>query len=186
MPNLTKISEWAKTLGISRQQGYAAIERCGIPVSDGQVDTEYATMLYHRHTRARANGKGTNASPPGENSAFPAAQGGEIPAGATAGYDVSRAKREAAEAEMAQLKLGELAGRLLVKDEIDAALFEVARALRDGLTNCARRIAGDVAGVSDAGACEEIIDREHRVLLETMSKDLASSVGLSVKGEMEC
>jgi hypothetical protein len=185
MPNLTTIAEWAKSLNISRQQGYAAISRCQITVEDGKVDSEYATMLYHRHTRARANAKGGAAPPPGENGAFPAAQGADVPAGATAGYDVSRAKREAAEAQMAEIKLGELAGRFLVKDDVEAALFEVARALRDGLTNCGRRIAGDVVGLTDAGACEEIIDREHRVLLQTLSKELMSKVGADLEDVLE-
>jgi hypothetical protein len=179
MPNLTKISEWAKSLGISRQQGYVAIDRCQIPVTDGKVDPEYATMLYRRNTRARANPNS------GKNGASPAAPENDEPAGAAAGYDTSRARREAAEAEIAEIKLGELAGRLLVKDEVDAAIFEVARALRDGLSNCARRIAGDVAGLTDAVACEEVIDREHRVLLETLSKELSSKIGVHAEDDGE-
>jgi hypothetical protein len=179
MPNLTKISEWAKALGISRQQGYAAIERCGIPVTDGQVDEEYATMLYKRHTRARAGTK------PGKNSASSASPENDDPAGAGAGYETSRARREAAEAEIAEIKLAELAGKYLLKADVDAAVFEIARALRDGLTNCARRIAGDVAGLADAGQCEEVIEREHRALLESMAHAFEAQVAVSLEESEE-
>ncbi|MFS2004623.1 hypothetical protein ACEN9F_13455 [Duganella sp. CT11-25] len=172
MPNLTKIADWAKTLGISRQQGYAAIDRCEIPVTDGKVDLEYATVLYKRHTRARA----------GKNSASSASPENDDPASAGTGYETSRARREAAEAEISEIKLAEMAGKYLLKSDVDAAVYEVARALRDGLTNCARRIAGDVAGLADAGACEEVIEREHRQLLESMTHAFTAQVGVSAEG----
>lgn len=179
MPNLTTIAKWAESLGISRQQGYAAIDRCEIPVTDGKVDVEYATMLYKRHTRARAGAK------PGKNAAFSAAPEGDDPAGAGTGYETSRARREAAEAEIAEIKLAEMAGKYLLKSEVDAAVFEIVRALRDGMTNCARRIAGDVAGLADAGACEEVIEREHRQLLESLAHAFAAQVQVSIEDEAQ-
>lgn len=175
MPNLTTIAKWAETLGISRQQGYAAIERCEIPVEDGKVDVEYATLLYRRHTRARAGTK------PGKNSASSAAQGDGDSAGATTGYESARARREVAEAAIAEMKQAEMSGLYLVKEAVDAAVFEIARALRDGLTNCARRIAGDVAGEADADVCEEIIEREHRLLLQSMAHAFAAQVKIHVE-----
>lgn len=178
MPNLTTIAKWAESMGISRQQGYAAVKRCEIPVTDGQVDTEFATMLYKRHTRARA---GSN---PGKNGAFPAAPNGEDPAGAAAGgYETSRARREKAEAEIAEIKLAELSGKYLLKADVDAAVFEIVRALRDGMTNCGRRIASEVAGLADAGACEEVIDREHRQMLENMAHAFSVQAGVSLEEE---
>ncbi|KQW96965.1 hypothetical protein ASC94_09160 [Massilia sp. Root418] len=179
MPNLTTIAKWAESLGISRQQGYAAIERCEIPVEDGKVDTEYATMLYRRHTRPRAGIK------TGNMSASSAAQGDGDTAGAAHGYESSRARREAAEAAIAEMKQAEMSGLYLVKDAVDAAVFEIARALRDGMTNCSRRIAADVAGLSSADECEEVIDREHRLLLETMAHAFAAQVKIHVEVDAE-
>ena len=179
MPNLTTIAKWAESLGISRQQGYAAIDRCEIPVTDGKVDVEYATMLYKRHTRARAGAK------PGKNAAFSAAPEGDDSAGAGTGYETSRARREAAEAEIAEIKLAEMAGKYLLKSDVDAAVFEIVRALRDGMTNCARRIAGDVAGLADAGACEAVIEREHRQLLESLAHAFAAQVQVSIEDETQ-
>jgi hypothetical protein len=177
MPNLT-IAKWAESIGISRQQGYAAIKRCEIPVTDGNVDTEYATLLYQRHTRGRANG---NRPEPLAGPSAPPAPGAEsesrIP-----NYDSSRARREAAEAALAEMKEAEMSGKFLLKADVDATMFEVARAMRDGLTNCARRIAADVAMLSTADECEVVIEREHRLLLKTMAHSLAARLDVVVEG----
>ncbi len=166
MPNLTTIAEWAKAMNISRQQGYAAVNRCGIPVVDGKLDPDVAGVLYQKHTRARANGK---------RSANDA--GAPAGAGAANGYDNSRARREEAEAAIAEMKLAEMSGKYLVKTEVAAAVFEIARAMRDGLTNASRRIAADVAGLASAGECEEVIDREHRALLVSMTHAIGMKLG---------
>ena len=170
--NLTTVAEWAKLVGISRQSAYEAVTRCGIPVTDGKLDPDYATHLYQKHTRPRAN------------SQRPAPMANEAPASTTAGaggaesevklakvpgYDTSRARREAAEAAAAEIKLAEMSGQFLLKADVDAAVFEATRALRDGLMNCARRIAADVAPLRTAEECEDVIEREMRALLESMA-----------------
>jgi len=172
MPNLTTVAEWAEQVGISRQSAYDAVKRCEIPVTDGKLDPEYATHLYRKNTRQRANGNRT-ASLANEAQAAGAAgsggAGGTEPKGKVPGYDSSRARREAAEAAQAEIKLAEMAGQFLLKSAVDAAVFEAARALRDGLMNCARRIAADVAPMTTAEECEEVIEREHRILLESLA-----------------
>lgn len=168
MPNLTTIAAWAKTVGISRQSGYDAVNRCEIPVTDGKVDPEYATILYERNTRKRANGQRSDPAGGAPSPAGAAGAGGAESEARIPNYDSSRARREAAEAATAEIRLAELAGKYLVKADVDSAAFEIARALRDGLMNCARRIAADVAPLSTAEECEVVIDREHRGLLESM------------------
>jgi hypothetical protein len=181
MPNLTTIAKWAESLGISRQQGYAAVKRCDIPVTDGQVDAAYATHLYNQGTRKRASSSRPDPMASAAPSAAPAGAGGPERAAQVPGYDTSRARREAAEAALAEIKLAESVGRFVVKDEVSAAVFEIARALRDGLTNCARRIAADVAPLATAEECEAVIEREHRQLLESMAQALGEK--LAVDGE---
>lgn len=186
MPNLTKIATWAASIGISRQQGYAAVKRCEIPVTDGKLDPVIAGILYQERTRARANGK---------NAPFPASAGApgaaEAPAGAkgtaavATGYDTSRARREEAEAKISEMKLGEMQGKYLDKIEVANVIFEVARALRDGLMNGARRIAADVASLSTAEECEKVIEREHRALLSSMSHTLSAKLQVNIEGETE-
>jgi len=187
MPNLTTIAAWAETVGISRQSAYEAVKRCEIPVTDGQVDADYATHLYRKNTRQRANGN-RSASPAG--GAQPAGVAGAGGAGGTEpppkasvpGYDSSRARREAAEAAKAELQLAELAGKFLLKSDVDSAVFEIARALRDGLMNCARRIAADVAVLGNADDCENVIEREHRLLLESMAHTFGEKLGADLEG----
>lgn len=178
MPNLTTIAKWAESIGISRQQGYAAVKRCAIPVTDGMVDPEFAGILYQRHTRPRANGKRNAAQ-----AATTAAPGvTEFVAGVPS-YDSSRARREAAEASLAEMKEAEMSGKYLLKADVDSAVFEISRAMRDGLTNCARRIAADVAGIANAEDCEAVIDREHRALLDSMAHAVASRLGAATVTE---
>ena len=160
MLNLTTVADWAATLGISRQQGYAAIKRCGITVADGKLDPEYATVLYHRHTRVKAG-----AAPKDEGAGGPAKSASS--AGAS-DYANQRARRESAEATIAEMKAAEMSGKFLVKADVESSLFEMARAIRDGMTNCARRIAADVVGLPTAEECEAVIEREHRALLEDL------------------
>lgn len=180
MPNLTTIAKWAESLGISRQSGYDAVKRCEIPVTDGQVDAEYATLLYKRNTRQRVKG---NSPDPLADLALPAAAGAggaggaEPPAARTPGYDTSRARREAAEARITEMREAEMAGKFLIKAEVDAAFFTLARALRDGMTNCQRRIAADVAALGTAEECEAVIEREHRALMESLVQEFSAFVG---------
>ena len=181
MPNLTTIAEWAKIVGISRQSADDAVARCGIPATDGKVDPDYATHLYKKNTRQRANGNRPDLLANGAEpsvAAGPGGAGGTEPVAQVPGYDTSRAKREAAEAALAEIRLAEAAGKFLVKDEVEAAVFEISRALRDGLTNCARRIAADVAGLASPHECEEVIDREHRALLESMAQRIGVKLGV--------
>lgn len=184
MPNLTTIADWAKHVGISRQSAYDAVTRCAIPVTDGKVDAEYATHLYQKNTRGRANGNRPAPLAPGAQPAGAAGPGGpggvEPPASKIPGYDSSRARREAAEAAKAELQLAELAGKYLVKTDVEAVTFEIARALRDGLNNSARRIAAEVAALDTAEACEEVIDRELTALLGSMAQSLQADLDIDV------
>lgn len=170
--NLTTIAEWAKLVGISRQSAYDAVTRCGIPVTDGKLDPDYATHLYQKHTRPRANAQRPAPLANEAPASTPAGAGGaesETKPPKVPGYDTSRARREAAEAAAAEIKLAEMSGQFLLKADVDAAVFEATRALRDGLMNCARRIAADVAPLRTAEECEDVIEREMRALLESMA-----------------
>jgi len=188
MPNLTTIAEWAATIPISRQSAYDAVKRCEIPVTDGKVDADYATLLYQKNTRQRANGNKPAPLANGVSSSSATGAGGTggaEPQAKVPGYDSSRARREAAEAAQAEIKLAEMAGQFLVKSDVDSVVFEAARALRDGLMNCARRIAADVAPLRTAEECEEVIDREHRALLESLAHTFGERLDVQLEGSDE-
>jgi hypothetical protein len=145
-----------------------------------------AGVLYQERTRARASGK--NAAFPagaGADRAADAPAGAKGPAAKPAGYETSRARREEAEAKISEMKLGEMQGKYLDKDEVANVIFEIARALRDGLMNGARRIAADVASLSTADECEKVIERENRALLSSMIHTLSAKLQVNIEGETE-
>ena len=183
--NLTTIAEWAKTVGISRQSAYDAVTRCGIPVTDSKVDPDYATHLYQKHTRPRANAQRPAPMANEAQPSSPAGAGGAESKLKVPGYDTSRARREAAEAAAAEIKLAEMSGQFLLKADVDSAVFEAARALRDGLMNCARRIAADVAPLRTAEECEDVIDREHRALLESLAHSFGERLDVHLEEQGE-
>lgn len=95
----------------------------------------------------------------------------------TEDLDEARTRLMTADANLAEIKLSDLRGKYLERAKVDSTAFEISRALRDNLMNCARRIAADVAGLTTADECETVIEREHRALLENMSHSLANKLG---------
>jgi len=85
-------------------------------------------------------------------------------------YMQAKTAREVYDAKMAQLDYERESGKLVKKQEMESALFAIARAVRDGLTNSARRIAAEVSSLNTAEECEAVIDRENRAILENMTK----------------
>ena len=152
----------AAALGLARSR-ITALKKDGMP-----VDSIEAAQAWRKANNNIARRNPEPGSPSG--STQPEALGLEMT------HDEARTRREIAEALIAEMKEAEMRGRFLEKSEVDAAAFEIARALRDGLTNCARRIAADVAGLSKADDCEAVIDREHRALLESMTQSLAGKL----------
>lgn len=99
--------------------------------------------------------------------------------------DLARTRLMIADANMAEMKEAEMQGKLRKKSEVDGKAFEVARALRDGLTNCARRIAAEVSVLSSADDCEAVIDREHRAMMENMWTQLTNELSVSAPESAE-
>ena len=59
------VTAWSAEMGISKQAGYVAVKRCRIPIVDGKVDADAASMLYRNRTRYRVNpGRMAKASRP--------------------------------------------------------------------------------------------------------------------------
>lgn len=142
---------------------------------DATADPGKAHMgaVNERQRAAARPGGATGAAPPARAATA-------APAGGNATYMQAKTAREVYEAKTAQFEYEELIGKFLKKDEVDSAIFEIARALRDGLTNCARRIAADVAALGSAEDCEAVIDREHRALLDSMTHRISSKLGASM------
>ena len=88
----------------------------------------------------------------------------------------ARTRREIAEANIAEMKEAELSGKFIEKTAVDRAVFEASRGLRDGMTNCSRRLAAEVATLTTPTECEQVISKELRHLLDAFSRQLAQKI----------
>lgn len=92
-------------------------------------------------------------------------------------HDTARTRLRISEANLSEMEEARIKGLLVEKTKVDMAFFEAARGLRDGMTNCSRRLAAEVATLSDPSACEEVVARELRHLLESFVSQLAQKAG---------
>ena len=81
------------------------------------------------------------------------------------GYDESRARREAAEAAMAEMREAEMRGELIRVDAVRSALAGVLSATRDAFLGLPDRMATVLAVESDPAAVHQALSGEtHRIL----------------------
>ena len=182
----------ARELHVSRQAVHDLVKR-GIlqKDADGKIDVEKAKLALLNSVRpsgktaaALQDFAATAASQPAPPSTAPLAQplltapdqDPEI-----TNYHIAKTLREAAEAQIARLKLDEMRGKFLVKDDFERHLFNAGRMLRDTLTNCARRIGAEVSGLNTAEECEAVIDREHRAALASFAQQLRHTLRVEVE-----
>jgi hypothetical protein len=95
------------------------------------------------------------------------------------GFEAARIRHKIAEANLAELEEARIKGLLVEKDRVEAAFFEAARGMRDGMTNSSRRLAAEVATLSEPSACEEVIARELRHLLVSFTGQLVQRMALA-------
>lgn len=96
------------------------------------------------------------------------------------GFDEAKIRHKIAEANLAELEEARIKGLHVEKTKVDAAFFEAARGLRDGMTNCSRRLAAEVATLTTPAECESVIAKELRHLLESFTRQLAQKMNTPV------
>jgi hypothetical protein len=162
MVSTLTVKEWAQSQGMSKQSGYNAIKRCGIPLVDGKVDPDVATTLYRKRTRARTNDRRPDATGPADAPGTPGTPDAESPDGS---YWESRSRREAAEAELAEMKLAEQRRTLIsVKAVSDQLALDYATT-REGLLQLPSRLGSLLAAEGDPAAVERLLRAEiHQAL----------------------
>lgn len=155
--------------------------------ADKLISPELADMQWEKNTRSRVSTRSTGGSAdaglldlpePGRLASSPA----PAPAPTDNGYSEARTRRERAEADEAELRLQKLRGEVVMREDVDRAVFEVMRSLRDQLTSAGRRIASEVASMTSAEACEQVIEREHRIALELVVKGCREKIGAGPGG----
>lgn len=194
-PNLLTQAEYARSRkarglpGGSREAVRKAVDEKRISVfgPDKLIDAELADRQWERNTRARQSPQAAAQAGAGDLLGQP----GPVPASTPAdppsppvqdsGYNAARTRREQAEAEEAEMRTARIKGTMVLREDVDRAMFEICRELRDRLTGCARRIASEVSTISTAEGCESVIDREHRIVLELLVTGFREKIGAGPK-----
>ena len=161
--NLMSQAEYAKHRGCSAVAVHKAIKAGRISLIDGKIDPAVADIQWAQNTRPRPGSRPAQAAAVSETASV--ASGAPARSGDDPDYWESRAKREAAEAQIAQLKLAEMQGALIDSSRARGAVSSAFRQLRDTLHPLGRKLAQTVATMDDA---REIELAYQRALTETL------------------
>lgn len=142
------------------------------PDGKPMIDPAVADIQWQRNTRARVRAAPRHQMHLDDGAPIPPAQP-DVQDGAGIGntgdgdYWASRARREAAEAEMAELKLAEQHGTLIRLDAVRTALASVIASTRDSLLQLPARLAPVLAAETSAARVHDIIQAEiHQALAQ--------------------
>lgn len=192
-PNLLTQAEYARSRkerglpGGSREAVRKAVDEGRISAfgPDKLLDKALADSQWERNTRTRVSpssaasaqlGLDVSGDAPLENSEPASSKSAADP-----GYMQFRSRREEADAQIAEMNAAKMRGSMLMRQDVDRAMFEIGREIRDRLAACARRIAAEVASLNTAEACESVVDREHRIVLELLVTACREKIGAPVR-----
>lgn len=156
---LVRVAEYARHRGVSEGAVRRAVKESRITLIDGRIDPAVADVQWAANSRPRAGSAQLGARTPD--------------AGA---YATSRARREQAEAEMAEMKLAELRGTLCRVADIERALSVRCIACREILMNLRDRLAPVLAATSDVRLVHAMLGEEHARALQEMANRSPSEV----------
>lgn len=157
-------ADYARHRDCSREAVRKAVE-AGRITTFGEaklINARLADVEWAQNTRARV---GTKPPPDGKatpESAKPAGQG-------EGDYWDSRARRERAEADMAELKLKEQLGELVRAADVRAEVAKKAAALREALMQLPARLSPVLAAEGDAGRVHDQLQAELRLVLQQLT-----------------
>lgn len=116
-------------------------------------------------------------------SAPPSAEDGTQRHGLTmeGAYKTAATRERIAKARLAELELAEKAGALVLRAEVEAAVFGLARQAMDALDAIPDRLSAQLAAVTDAAAVHQLLSAE----LRNVMRDLAAAKPLPALTEQE-
>ena len=167
--NIPRLSEsgLARELDVSRQAIHDLVKR-GILIKDktGQIDVEMAKIALANRVRPSSKTSAALMAKEAEKPERP--ESGEETLETTS-YHVAKTLREAAEAQMARLRLAEMQGDLIRVDAVKAALAAAFTSTRDNLLQIPSRLSAILAAETDAAKVHELLQAELCRALEGMS-----------------
>jgi hypothetical protein len=185
--NLISPAEYAKHRGVSKAAVSKAIKAQRISLIEGKIDAAVADMQWARNSRVRAGSGRPGAATAGGGAA---ARGGGVviavlprplagDAGVGAGdpdaqpggddYWNSRSRREAAEAELAEIELAEKTGQVIAVKAVESVWAQALASMREHLLQVRARLAPLLAAETDAFQIDQMLDLEHNQALQLMA-----------------
>jgi len=164
--NLMTQAQYARHRGCSKVAVGKAVKAQRISLVNGLIDPAVADIQWKANSRARVSATPT----PDQPSLLQAlAQNAAADVITPDGYTLSRNRREAADAEMAELKLAEQQGLLIRVDAVKAVLAAAFTSTRDNLLQIPSRLSAILAAETDAAKVHELLQAELYRALEGMA-----------------
>lgn len=194
--NLITQAEYAKVRGCSAVAVHKAVKAGRISLIDGKIDPEVANVQWEKNSRARIGTSRPASTPPSapsnpelpmegdasthldEGDLLTSAVGPTVAPGSDA-YATWRGRREAADAEMAELKLAEQRRELISVAVVEGVWSSSLAAAREHLLQVRARLAPLLAAETDVFKVEQLLEDEHRKALAL----LASAEVRKVEGD---
>lgn len=129
-------AEYARRRGVSQTAVYIARKRCGIPLVGGKLDPVLADRLWDEHTSRAASMRGS--APRVPRAELVARETYDVPA--PEDWRNARARRELAEARMAELDLAEKERRLIDRDAAETIMRRLASVIVEQLERLPEQI----------------------------------------------
>jgi len=163
-------ADLARELKITRQ-AVSKAEKAGriSRAASGMFDLDAARIQYQLHTDPEQQSRSLQQRSDGGA----ATEVLDPPAvelrGDAAALIAAKARREQAEAQLAELELAEKRGEIMAVGEHKRVLFALARTVRDAVLQISSRSAALVAATDDRQQCQAILDAEVRKVLEQLA-----------------
>ena len=163
MPELITRAEYARRRGCDPAAVTRAVQKGWITSIDGKIDPVVADVQWAANARSRADSR--PATELGAQLAGRAAPPGDGRPPREDDYFAARARRESAEAELAELKLQEALGQLGRADAVRSEAARLAAALRESLLQLPARLTPVLAAETDPAKLHDLLDTELRQVL---------------------
>ena len=160
---LVSKSQYARLRGCTPAAITHAIKQGRITLTNGKIDPARADSEWARNSRARGDSKPAGVDVP------PAAP-------RDPNYAEARARREDAEASLAEMEVKRTEGNLVERQTVESAVFDAFRALRDRVMAAPRRCAPTVAPLSDLREIEAVIADELRRSFDAFEQHAAEQL----------
>lgn len=167
--NLMTQAEYARHRGCSRVAVGKAVKAGRISLVNGLIDPVVADIQWQKNSRARASAHQPGQLPLDDSAASIRVDSVEPAAPSVDGYMLSRNRREAAEAERAELSLAEAKGELIRVDAVKGVLANVFSATRDALLQLPARLAPLLAAESDPATVQTLLHADIHQALQLLA-----------------